>query len=75
MANSNRLAREWARIGHWYCTLWHEAHCADDFRFNADAHAPPADADFIDWALTVEQDSKLFDAIISVRHAFPANRL
>lgn len=70
--NANRLAREVARIGHWYCCTWHANDCQDDFRFHLVDDRAPDDADFIDWALTLPLESESLGAVTFIRAMFPA---
>jgi len=70
VANANRLAREVARLGHWYCCTWHANECLEDFEF-AEDHQAPDDFDFVDWATTLAIDSAVFEAVIAVRAMKP----
>jgi hypothetical protein len=69
--NANVLAREVARLGHWYCCTWHAKGCQADYRFLVDDKAPD-DSDFIDWALTLPIECESFGAVTSIRAMFPA---
>ena len=68
--NTNRLAREVARLGHWYCCTWHANECLGDFHF-VEEHMAPDDYDFIVWATTLAPESAVFDATLAVRAMKP----
>ena len=46
--NANFLAREYARRGHHYCSIWFAHGCDDMFVFQA-CHDAPADPEFVGW--------------------------
>ena len=68
--NANKLAREYAFRGHWFCTIWHEHGCRDGFLFN-DEHSPPESEDFLEWALSFGVGHVCLDAAAAVRALRP----
>jgi hypothetical protein len=73
MESSNKLAKEFARRGHWYVAIWVGIECEVGFVFT-DEHRVPEDEEFIDWALTHEVDSVVIDAVSDIRSLWPSNR-
>ena len=70
VTNPNMLAREWCRLGHWYCLLWTAAGEDESYEFTEDDRCPP-DKEFIEWACTVDPMSSTWPKIMEVQAAFP----
>ena len=72
--DSNQLAREWARRGHYYFSLA-AAHCDPDkyIYSEEDLAGYPPNLDFVAWAVDLANDSASFDEVVRVAHAQPTN--
>lgn len=66
------LAKEWVRRGNHFAHFGFESGCADDFCFDSEgAHAYPESLEFLDWCVTIDTESHVWEKICEVRASLP----
>ena len=70
---AHRVAREWARRGHWFHTVWKEEGRPDAMDFSL--HLPPEDPEYLEWMSAIDIEDELWDWANEPRHFIPEVRV
>ena len=70
--NANRLAREAARRGHFFCSEWFIDGHSPDFAFGPE-RMPPEDPEFVCWMAALPEESACFQKAVEILALEPIN--
>ena len=68
---ANKLAREWSRVGNYYCCIWVALDCKAEYAFSHDDIDAVQSLEFIDWCLELDMESAAYEKSKEVREWRP----